>query len=96
MFEAKVDTQAAVPAMRAMGQDLLAPPNVKGWPGQRAWINTASWLARVNVAGPLADACKPQGNLKRHAAVLLGQPLGEAQVEEDLRVLLSLPEAHVS
>jgi uncharacterized protein (DUF1800 family) len=96
VFEAKVDTQAAVPAMRAMGQDLLAPPNVKGWPGQRAWINTASWLARVNVAGPLAEACKPAGNLERHAAVLLGQPVDPAQVVSDLRVLLSTPEAHVS
>ncbi|MEO8566611.1 MAG: DUF1800 domain-containing protein [Betaproteobacteria bacterium] len=29
-----------------MGQNLFAPPNVKGWPGQQAWINTSTLLAR--------------------------------------------------
>jgi uncharacterized protein (DUF1800 family) len=32
--------------MRALGQDLLAPPNVKGWPGGEAWINSTTLLAR--------------------------------------------------
>ncbi len=31
---------------RQLGQDLLAPPNVKGWPGHDAWITTATLLAR--------------------------------------------------
>ena len=29
-----------------MGQNLMAPPNVKGWPGGEAWINTNTLLAR--------------------------------------------------
>jgi uncharacterized protein (DUF1800 family) len=29
-----------------LGQDLLAPPNVKGWPGGEAWINSTTLLAR--------------------------------------------------
>jgi uncharacterized protein (DUF1800 family) len=29
-----------------MGQNLFAPPNVKGWPGGEQWINSASLLAR--------------------------------------------------
>jgi hypothetical protein len=29
-----------------MGQNLFAPPNVRGWPGQETWINTSSLLAR--------------------------------------------------
>ena len=33
-------------AAAGMGQNLFAPPNVKGWPGQEAWINTSSLLAR--------------------------------------------------
>jgi uncharacterized protein (DUF1800 family) len=33
-------------AAAAMGQNLLAPPNVKGWPGGDAWINTSTLLAR--------------------------------------------------
>ena len=37
-------------AMRAMGQDLLAPPTVKGWDGGENWINTSTLLARINFA----------------------------------------------
>jgi uncharacterized protein (DUF1800 family) len=33
-------------AAAGMGQNLFAPPNVKGWPGQEAWINTNRLLAR--------------------------------------------------
>jgi len=33
-------------ALRNLGHDLFAPPNVKGWPGGDAWINTATLPAR--------------------------------------------------
>jgi hypothetical protein len=33
-----------------MGQTLFAPPNVKGWPGGRSWLNTSTLLARNNFA----------------------------------------------
>jgi len=33
-------------AAAGMGQNLFSPPNVKGWPGQDAWINTSTLLAR--------------------------------------------------
>ncbi|HEX8013490.1 MAG TPA: DUF1800 domain-containing protein [Casimicrobiaceae bacterium] len=33
-------------ATAAMGQNLFSPPNVKGWPGGEAWINTRTLLAR--------------------------------------------------
>ena len=36
-----------------LGQNLLAPPNVKGWPGNLEWINTTSWLARQQFAEAL-------------------------------------------
>jgi uncharacterized protein (DUF1800 family) len=32
--------------MRQLGQDLFGPPNVKGWPGGDAWLNTTTLLAR--------------------------------------------------
>jgi uncharacterized protein (DUF1800 family) len=32
--------------LRNLGQDLFAPPNVKGWPGGEAWINSQTLLAR--------------------------------------------------
>ena len=34
---------------RQLGQDLMAPPNVKGWPGGEAWINAATLLARKQI-----------------------------------------------
>jgi uncharacterized protein (DUF1800 family) len=36
--------------LEAMGQSLFAPPNVKGWPGGRTWLNSATVLARQNFA----------------------------------------------
>ncbi len=35
--------------MVRMGQNLLEPPNVKGWDGGRAWINSATLLVRYNL-----------------------------------------------
>ncbi|MFO0844264.1 MAG: DUF1800 domain-containing protein [Gemmataceae bacterium] len=37
-----------------MGQKLFEPPNVKGWPGGRTWLNTSTVLERDNFAEALA------------------------------------------
>ncbi|HYM48208.1 MAG TPA: DUF1800 domain-containing protein [Burkholderiaceae bacterium] len=37
---------AAAVALAGMGQNLFSPPNVRGWPGGDAWINTHTLLAR--------------------------------------------------
>jgi len=45
----RIEVRDAVPfaiVMRNLGQDLFAPPNVKGWPGGEAWINSRTLLAR--------------------------------------------------
>lgn len=42
--------------LRQLGQELLAPPNVKGWDGGRAWISSSSLLLRYNIAGQLVKA----------------------------------------
>lgn len=34
-----------------MGQAVLNPPNVAGWPGHRTWLNTATMPARWDVSG---------------------------------------------
>jgi uncharacterized protein (DUF1800 family) len=36
--------------MSAMGQELFAPPNVKGWDGERTWINSRTWPKRLEFA----------------------------------------------
>ncbi len=38
----------------SMGQLPLNPPNVKGWPGGRQWINTSTLFARYNACVTLA------------------------------------------
>jgi hypothetical protein len=46
--------QALVGWVGATGQLLFAPPNVKGWPGGRSWLNTSTVLERNNFAAALA------------------------------------------
>lgn len=40
---------------RELGQDLFAPPNVKGWDGGLSWITTNTLLARYNEAALLVQ-----------------------------------------
>ena len=42
--------RAMLDSMRQMGQIPLMPPNVKGWPGGRDWINTSTLFVRYNTA----------------------------------------------
>jgi uncharacterized protein (DUF1800 family) len=41
---------------RIMGMDLFEPPNVAGWPGGLAWMNSSTLLARAEFAKELASA----------------------------------------
>lgn len=41
--------------LRSLGQELFAPPNVKGWDGGLSWINTNTLLARYNEAAAIAE-----------------------------------------
>ena len=45
---------------KSLGQELLLPPNVKGWDGGLSWITTTTLLARYNQAAILVMG---QGNL---------------------------------
>ena len=47
-------------ALSAMGQVPFQPPNVRGWPGGRMWINTSTLLARYNTAAKLVDGRLPR------------------------------------
>jgi uncharacterized protein (DUF1800 family) len=42
-------------ALRAMGQTLFYPPNVKGWDGGSAWLNSQTMLTRENFANAVAQ-----------------------------------------
>lgn len=50
---------------RQLGQDIFAPPNVKGWPGGESWINSNTLLIRKQLlerlfrAGEMLDMSRP-------------------------------------
>jgi len=62
-------------AARELGQALFAPPTVKGWDGGAAWLNTATVLARHNLAwrllqgdgGPHAVRLNPAALVRKYA-----------------------------
>lgn len=49
-----VPPSALVPRLKGMGQELFAPPTVKGWDGGKTWLNTSTVLARHNFAQAVA------------------------------------------
>lgn len=62
----------SVEMVRNLGQDLLAPPNVKGWDGGLSWITTNTLLTRYNQAALLVMG---QGNLPPVGAPGAGQAM---------------------
>lgn len=46
-------------ALRLMGQELFVPPDVNGWPGGMAWINSNMLLIRYNFANFLLNGISP-------------------------------------
>ena len=42
-------------AMAQMGQVPMQPPNVAGWPGGSLWLNTGTYLARLNYLNQLVS-----------------------------------------
>src|SRR5262249_57976139 len=60
--------------MEGLGQTLFAPPNVKGWDGGQAWLNSATLLARHNLAwrfvqgpqGPYGAKINPAGSALKY------------------------------
>jgi uncharacterized protein (DUF1800 family) len=59
-----VPQQSLVARLDAMGQNLFAPPNVKGWPGGTAWLNSATLVARENFAQALATGTLWRGGAR--------------------------------
>ncbi len=70
--------------MRNLGQELFAPPNVKGWDGGVSWITTNTLLARYNEAATLVrgDVGPAAGGMFRNpdAGKQMGQRLQNARI----------------
>src|SRR5256886_4182319 len=61
----EVPPQALLRALDLMGQSLLYPPNVGGWPKGKGWINTATILVRYNFSELLLDGTMPGAGGRR-------------------------------
>jgi uncharacterized protein (DUF1800 family) len=53
LFGINQSDNVALGALRRMGQILFLPPNVKGWDGGSAWLNSQTVLTRENFASSL-------------------------------------------
>ncbi len=49
------NTQVVSSGLLQVGQGLFYPPNVKGWDGGRAWIDSSTLLGRANLIGKILD-----------------------------------------
>jgi uncharacterized protein (DUF1800 family) len=65
---------------RNLGQDLFAPPNVKGWDGGLSWITTNNLLARYNQAATLV-----QGDMSAAGGSFAKNPKANMMMERRLR-----------
>jgi uncharacterized protein (DUF1800 family) len=55
------DLTILLDAMDLMGQSPFYPPSVKGWDGDRTWINTSTLYVRQNILAYLLTGKKPKG-----------------------------------
>ena len=70
-------------ASAQLGQNLFAPPNVKGWSGGEAWINSTTLLARKQLLGRLFRDEETAG-----MAATAGEGLPRAPMLDDGRARL--------
>jgi uncharacterized protein (DUF1800 family) len=70
---------------RNLGQDLFAPPNVKGWDGGLSWITTNTLLARYNeaatlVQGEMGPAVAGMNPKRPNAGVQFARRMNQAHI----------------
>jgi uncharacterized protein (DUF1800 family) len=63
----RVNLESLAAVNAELGQDLFLPATVKGWEGGRLWINSTTWLLRLNFA---ADISAPGGFVTLDPALL--------------------------
>ena len=93
-----LDYRPAVIACATLGQNPFAPPNVKGWPGGDAWINSATLLGRkqlvervmlnddrMDAAPRMTDTGRgaPAGNREERARRLMERGIATYRVDWD-------------
>jgi hypothetical protein len=85
-----VDTTFAslLRGIEGMGQTLLDPPDVSGWAGGAAWVNSSTLLERINIANTVATG--RSASLLFDPAVLTGDAGATSETLVDFLVDLLL------
>lgn len=65
-----------------LGQNLLAPPSVKGWPGQNDWINASTLLERKRFTDQLFRAVERKAESKVAAPAMGDESRAQAAQDE--------------
>jgi len=68
----------------SMGQELLNPPDVAGWPGGTEWINTRTLLARVNFSSAVTTEMNRRGTLAERMKTELLVPNADLSSPESM------------
>jgi uncharacterized protein (DUF1800 family) len=76
-LDASVPVESLAEAMQGIGQSLFAPPNVKGWEGGRMWLNSATLVARHNLAWQLVSGKDPRFSSRVNLAQILKKHAGD-------------------
>lgn len=79
-------------ALKQLGQDLFAPPNVRGWPGGEAWINTTTLLARKQF---LERMLRSEGMNENQRMARMRAVQGNEVAMMRLRLQLALDSVHL-
>lgn len=79
------DPRIGVQYCRRMGQDLFDPPNVKGWPGGKKWINTDTLLTRREF---LTKLTRGEEMYRYDKKIFAAYPLKGSAEEKAVRILL--------
>lgn len=80
----------AAVALAGMGQNLFSPPNVRGWPGGTAWINTQTLLSRKQYLERGLGAADPEP-----AMTMTEAPAGIDGLRRRLQALEQMPSVRI-
>jgi uncharacterized protein (DUF1800 family) len=92
-LEATANTHQLASDLHQNGQGLFFPPNVKGWDGGRAWINSSTILGRANMIARLTrdEATRFGGGKLDEYFARLGADRPDRIVEVLIDLLVAVP-----
>jgi uncharacterized protein (DUF1800 family) len=82
MLPMKLENEEALMLLqRVLGQLLFYPPNVAGWPGGKAWIDSSSLMMRMRIPKLINDVDEMNVKAKDDDDTMMGRKDGETMTE---------------